>query len=188
VLSKGSEIDSKVLKGCRNGDGKYQEMLYRQFYGYGMGISLRYAHNRDEAAEIMNDGFLKVFNNINKYDDKQPFKPWFRRILINAAIDHYRKNARHYHHLDEQAVDSEIVDIELINKLDIQDLMKLLNDLPENYRITFNLYEIEGYSHQEIAKMLDIAEGTSRSNLTRARNLLRKSFSIHYQKKYAAAI
>jgi RNA polymerase sigma factor (sigma-70 family) len=182
------EINSKVLSGCIKGKSKYQEMLYKQFYAYGMSITLRYAHNRDEAAEILNDGFLKVFNNLSKFDLSQQFKPWFRRILINTSIDNYRKNMKHYNHLDEDAVYHEIVDVSVINELEIKDLMKLMNELPANYRLTFNLYEIEGYSHQEIAQMLGIAEGTSRSNLTRAKNILQKAFSIYYKNSYAEVV
>lgn len=173
---KKDEINSAVLKGCLKGELKSQELLYKQYYAYGMSICLRYSHNRDEAAEILNDSFLKVFTNIQKYIEGQPFKAWFRRIIINTAIDHYRKNNRHYNHLDQDVIDQERLNTDLIDHLDIDDLMKLLNHLPENYRLTFNLYEIEGYSHQEIAQMLGIAEGTSRSNLTRARYILRRAF------------
>ena len=182
------EISSKVIKGCIKGKSRYQELLYRQFYAYGMSISLRYAHNRDEAAEILNDGFLKAFTNLSRFDTNQQFKPWFRKIIINAAIDNYRKNLKHYNHLDEEVIDDELLDVGSINYLEIEDMMILLNELPENYRLTFNLYEIEGYSHQEIAEILGIAEGTSRSNLTRARNMLKKAFSIYYKKTYAEVI
>lgn len=182
------EIDSNILKGCIKGKSKYQEALYKQYYAYGMSVSLRYAHNRDEAVEIMNDSFIKVFENIAKYNKDHSFKSWFRRILINTAIDHYRKNNKHYNHLDEDAIDDELVDVSLVNKLDLNDLMSLLNELPEQYRITFNLYEIEGYSHDEIASILNIAVGTSRSNLARAKKILRKAFSIHYKEVYAQFI
>lgn len=178
---KRTEIDSKILKGCIKGKSKSQESLYKQFYAYGMSICLRYAHNRDEAVEIMNDGFIKVFDNINKYNPDHSFKAWFRRILINTSIDYYRKNAKHYNHLDENMVDSELLDASLIDQLNVNDLMKLLNELPEQYRLTFNLFEIEGYSHQEIAGMLDIAVGTSRSNLARAKKILRQAFYEHYE-------
>jgi RNA polymerase sigma factor (sigma-70 family) len=188
VPENSGEISSKVLKGCIKGKSKDQELLYKQFYAYGMSISLRYAHNRDEAAEILNDSFLKVFNNLSKFDINQQFKPWFRRLIINTAIDNYRKNSKHYNHLDEEMVDEELLDATIIDELDFNDFMKLLNQLPENYRLTFNLYEIEGYSHQEIAQMLGIAEGTSRSNLTRARNILQKVFSIYYKKSYAEVV
>jgi RNA polymerase sigma-70 factor (ECF subfamily) len=188
VPDKVFEIDDKTVNGCIKGKMQYQELLYKQFYSYGMSICLRYGHNRDEAAEILNDSFLKVFTNMHKYDLQQSFKSWFRRIIINTAIDYYRKNLKHYNHLDVEVIDKEIVDVSMISELDINDLIKLMNELPENLRLTFNLYEIEGYSHQEIAQILGIAEGTSRSNLTRARNNLRKSFSKYYKRTYAEVV
>lgn len=175
-----SEISSKILKGCIKGKSKYQEALYKQFYAYGMSICLRYAHSRDEAAEIMNDGFMKVFEKIDKYNPNHTFKAWFRRILINTAIDHYRKNSKFYNHLDEEVIDEEMVDLNGVGQLDLKDIMNLLNELPEQYRLTFNLFEIEGYSHEEIADKLDIAIGTSRSNLTRAKKMLRKAYQVKF--------
>lgn len=182
------EISSRIINGCIKGEKKCQELLYKQYYAYGMSICLRYAHNRDEAAEILNDSFLKVFANLEKYKAELVFKSWFRRIIINTSIDYYRKYSKHYNHLDEEVIDSEMLDVGLIADLEIDDLMKILNELPENYKLTFNLYEIEGYSHLEISKMLGIAEGTSRSNLTRARNILRRAFSIYYNKNYVELI
>ena len=182
------EIDSKLLKACRKGKIKSQEMLYKQFYAYGMSISLRYAYNRDEAAEVLNDSFLKVFGSLHKYDHKLSFKAWLRKIIINTAIDYYRKNKKHHELVDIETTDIELSDYSLIEKFEIEDLQILLNDLPENYRITFNLYEIEGYNHDEIAKLLNIAPGTSRSNLTRAKALLRASFEKQYKHKYAKVV
>ncbi len=174
------EISGKIINGCIKEKSKYQEALYKQFYAYGMSISLRYAHNRDEAVEIMNDSFIKVFKNIANYKTGQSFKGWFRRILVNTAIDHYRKNNKHYNHFDEDIIDEEIFDLSAVNSLELTDLMELLNELPEQYRLTFNLFEIEGYSHEEIAKMLNIAVGTSRSNLARAKKILRKAYTLNY--------
>jgi len=183
-----TEIDVAIIKGCIKGKAKSQEALYKQFYAYAMSICLRYARSRDEAVEIMNDSFIKVFDNIKKYNVEHSFKSWFRRILINTAIDHFRKNNKHYNHLDEETIDDELIDLSLVNELDLSDLMKLLNELPEQFRITFNLFEIEGYSHEEIASILNIAVGTSRSNLARAKKILRKAFSVHYNRSYAQVI
>lgn len=175
------EISSKIINGCIKGKSKYQEALYKQFYAYGMSICLRYAHTRDEAVEIMNDSFIKVFNKISDYKTNQSFKGWFRRILVNTAIDHYRKHRKHYNHYDEEVIDEEVFDTSAVGSLELDDLMRLLNELPEQYRVTFNLFEIEGYTHDEIAKTLDIAVGTSRSNLARAKKMLRKAYLINYE-------
>lgn len=182
------EIDSKLLKACKKGKIKSQEMLYKQFYAYGMSISLRYAYNRDEAAEVLNDSFLKVFGNIHKYNQKQSFKAWLRKIIINTAIDYYRKNKKHYELIDVETANIELVDYSLVDQFEIEDLQILLNELPEDYRITFNLYEIEGYKHDEIAVLLNITPGTSRSNLTRAKAMLRTAFEKHYKHQYAKVI
>jgi len=183
-----TEISSKIITGCIKGKMDAQEALYKQFYAYAMSVCLRYAHNREEAAEIMNDSFLKVFRNIKKYNLEMSFKGWFRRIIINTAIDNYRKNSKHYNHFDEDIIDSEVLDCNMVEDLDIKGAMELLNMLPEHYRLTFNLYEIEGYSHEEIADFLGIAESTSRSNLTRAKKILRHVFSKQYKRDYAQVI
>lgn len=163
-------------------------MLYEKYYAYGIGICYRYAYNKEEALEILNDSFLKVFENIDNYDPDQPFMPWFKKIIIHKAIDYHRKNMKHH---DMQTLDDEDVQIHetsTIEKLELQDLMNLLNELPERYRLIFNLYEMEGYTHIEISEKLGISEGTSRSNLTRAKKILRKKYRDFYQKNYEQII
>ena len=183
-----SEIEPDVLKGCKKGKLKYQEVLYSQFYGYGLSIALRYSYSREEALEILNDAFLKVFNNIKKFDNNKSFKSWFRRILINTSIDYFRKNKKllYLENIDYTKV--EVFNENDINSLEVQDLLKLLNSLPEMLRLTFNLYEIEGYKHDEIAEMLKIKASTSRANLTRAKKMLRNLFQKHHDINYANAI
>ncbi len=182
------EIEPKVLKGCRKSDSKCQEILYRKFYAYGLSISLRYSYSREEAVEILNDSFLKVYVNISKFDTKKSFKSWFRRILINTSIDYYRKNKRL---INTESIDDYNVDLNNYNEIDtmeVEDLLLLLNSLPELYRIIFNLHEIEGYKHEEIAKELNITAGTSRANLSRAKKILRESFKKQYCNSYARVI
>lgn len=184
-----NEIEQNILKGCIKKNLKSQELLYRQFFGYGMSISLRYSKNKDEAVEILNDSFLKVFDNIEKYNTELSFKSWFRRIVINTSIDYYRKNLK-FTNTDsfEDTFETETVDANIIDELNVKDILKLLNQLPEIYRITFNLYEIEGYKHEEIAEKLNITTSTSRSNLTRAKKMLRMSFEKLYETSYARVI
>jgi len=175
-----NHIEPNLLNGCIRGKIKFQELLYKQFYGYGMSICLRYSNNRDAAVEILNDSFLKVFDAIKTYDNSKPFKAWFRRIIINTSIDYYRKNLK-YNETDsiDDYYDLQ-VDYNAINDLNVDDILKLLNQLPEIYRITFNLYEIEGYKHEEIAEQLKITASTSRSNLTRAKKMLRDLYEKYY--------
>jgi len=174
------DIDSEIVKGCRKEKLKYQEMLYRQFYAYGMSVCLRYSYSREEAVEILNDSFLKVFNNLKTFDETKSFKAWFRRIIINTSIDYYRKNKKLIYLENTDYLNLEVFSENDINNLEVQDLLKLLNSLPEVYRLTFNMYEIEGYKHEEIAELLNITASTSRSNLTRAKKMLRQAFEKHY--------
>ncbi len=182
------EIEPKVLKACKKGDLKCQEILYRKFYAYGMSISLRYSYSREEAVEILNDSFLKVFVNISKFDKKKSFKAWFRRILINTSIDYYRKSKRLINTENIDDYNTEVKNYNEIDNMEAEELLLLLNNLPELYRIIFNLYEIEGYKHGEIAEQLNITTSTSRANLSRAKKMLRESFKKQYCNSYARVI
>ncbi len=166
---------SDLLAGCLRNQRQSQELLYRQFYGYAMSICLRYVSTREGAMEVLNDGFLKVFTRLDQYDPAQPFKGWLRRILINTAVDHYRQEVRHYHHEDigqvEQTVVSESADA--FSQLAHEDLLSLIQRLSPAYRLVFNLYVMDGFTHEEIAGQLGISVGTSKSNLARARENLR---------------
>lgn len=170
------ENELKIIEGCKRNEQKWQEALYRKYYSYGMSIALRYARLRDEAAEILNDCFMKVFDNIGQFNTAQPFKAWFRRILVNTSIDHYRKNLRLQHaaQIDEARHLESLNDT--VELLSAEEILQLLDTLPEIYRITFNLYEIEGYSHKEIGELLGVNESTSRSTLTRAKKMLRLAY------------
>lgn len=163
-----------LLEGCRKGDRLSQELLYRQFYGFAMGICLRYTPSRDEAREVINDGFMKVFTKVELYDPDRPFKSWLGRIMVNTALDHYRQQSKHHHHDDlDAAVEEASVRETATSQLSHEELIALVQRLPPSYRMVFNLYVIDGYSHEEIAEQLNISVGTSKSNLSRAREHLR---------------
>lgn len=165
----------QVLAGCRAGDLNRQRQLYEYFYGYGMSISLRYAGNREAAAEILNDTFFKVFTGLDKYDDRQPFKPWFRRILINAAINHLRKEKKLPVFTDLSDLHDLADDLASLPEISPdEDMLPILAELSPAYRTVFNLYVMEEYSHREIGEMLGIGESTSRANLARAIAHLKK--------------
>jgi len=164
----------ELIKGCIKQDRKCQKLLYKAFYGFAMGICLRYAGNRDEAAEVMNQGFFKVFTNVERYDDNRPFKAWLGRIMMNASIDHYRANLKMAYTEDLDAAEH-ISDGELADKkLNYDELLALIQQLPQAYRTVFNLFAIEGYGHDEIGEMLGISAGTSKSNLHKARQKLKQ--------------
>ena len=149
-----------------------------------MSVCLRYSYSREDAIEILNDGFMKVFNNIGIYDESKPFRTWFRKILVNTAIDHYRANRENRlritaydtaDEIDEARKTAGLHDTEITAGTEA--ILALFDRLPENYRMIFNLYEVEGYNHDEIAGMLGISPGTSRSALSRAKTMIRALYN-----------
>jgi RNA polymerase sigma factor (sigma-70 family) len=170
----GEEDLHQLIRGCIKQDRKCQKMLYKAFYGFSMGICLRYAGNRDEAAEVMNQGFFKVFTHIESYDMERPFKAWLGKIMMNVSIDFYRANLKMAYTEDLDKAEH-ISDGELVDKnLNYNDLLAMVQKLPQAYRTVFNLFAIEGYSHDEIGVMLNINAGTSKSNLHKARQKLKQ--------------
>jgi len=170
----GEEELHQLISGCLKQDRKAQKMLYKAFYGFSMGICLRYANNRDEAAEVMNQGFLKVFTHIERFDVTRSFKAWLGKIMMNTSIDFYRANLKMAYTDDiEKAEDISHTDMADKN-LHYNDLLAMVQLLPQSYRTVFNLFAIEGYSHEEIGEMLHIGTGTSKSNLHKARHKLKQ--------------
>jgi RNA polymerase sigma factor (sigma-70 family) len=163
-------------------------MLYEKYYAYGIGVCYRYAYSQEEAVEILNDSFLNVFKNIDLFNPEKAFLPWFKKIIVRKAIDYYRKNKKHHNaqYLEDDSV--VIHETATLEKLHMEDLMNLLNELPKQYRVIFNLYEIEGYSHDEISEELGISVSTSRSDLSRAKQLLRIKYRDYYQEGYEQII
>lgn len=166
--------EQELVRQCKRGHLKYQELLYKQFYSYAMGIGLRYSANRDDALEAVNDGFIKVFNSINSFDEKLPLKPWLRKVIVNTAIDHRRKTLRNLAEADLDEAAFVATPALAVSKLNAGDIIIMMQLLPEMNRLVFNLYEIDGYTHKEIAVMLNIAESSSRVYLGRAKERLRK--------------
>lgn len=166
--------EQDLVRQCKRGDLKYQELLYKQFYGYALGIGLRYLSNRDDALEVVNDAFIKVFNTIKSFDEKFPFKPWLRKVIVNTAIDLRRKNLRNLVKADLDEALFVATPANAVSKLNANDIITMMQTLPEINRVVFNLYEIDGYSHEEIGTMLNIATSSSRVYLSRAKERLRK--------------
>jgi RNA polymerase sigma factor (sigma-70 family) len=163
----------ELIGGCIAQNRKQQKMLYKTFYGFAMGICLRYAGNRYEATEIMNQGFFKVFTHLNKFDHEKPFQAWLGRIMMNASIDYYRSNLKWANMEDLNNV-ADVGHYELPDRrLHYDDLVGMIQQLPNAYRTVFNLFAIEGFTHEEIAEQLSITIGTSKSNLFKAREKLK---------------
>ncbi len=168
-----------IIEGCRRGEERSQMELYRQYYSYGMGICLRYARKRELAVEMLNDGFLKVFTKIGQYNSNQAFKPWLRKILVNAAIDHYRKYSRDKEEEPPIIRPTGTSYNEALDNLAFEDLLEIMEVLPPAYRMVFNLYVVEGHTHAEIAKQLNISVGSSKSNLAKARLKIKEQLSAN---------
>lgn len=174
IMSENTINIRLLIEGCRNENRASQRKLYEHFYGYGMSISLRYTQNNIEAEEILNDTFLKVFQNIDKYDANYPFKVWLRKILVNTAIDYFRKFQKHRLTFASDLI-SDQVDVSTVTAIDpTDDVLPIVQQLSPKYRMVFNLYVMEGYKHHEIAEKLQISVGTSKSNLARAKEKLRE--------------
>ena len=163
-----------VLKGCRIGDRLSQKRLYRQFYNYSMGVCARYARSDEEAEEMVNDAFIRVFSKIDLYDARMSFPGWLHTILIRSAINYLKRFERQPLTVDLSAAQDKALDEDILDQLSAQEILIMVRKLPPSYRATFNLYVVEGYKHNEIAEALNITEGTSRSNLMLARQKLKE--------------
>ena len=164
--------EEDIISQCRKGNLKYQEMLYKHFYSYAMGVSLRYCFDQEDALEVVNDAFIKVFNAIHSFDSEKPFKAWLRTIVVNTAIDRRRKDLKFQLNVELDHA-TPAVGAKAIDSLGVQDILKFLNNLPPVQAAIFNLYEIDGYSHDEIAVMMAIPVSSSRVYLSRAKEKLR---------------
>jgi RNA polymerase sigma-70 factor (ECF subfamily) len=174
--------DMDLVRRSSDGEPRARELLYKRFFSFAMSICVRYTKDENEAMEVVNDSFMKVLENISEFDGSKPFRAWYGRILINSSVDNYRKNSRRstLHQSIDHESGEEMEDPPVQAELSAKDILSLFSCLPENYRMIFNLYEIEGYSHEEIAKMLDISYSASRTNLSRAKKLLRELYKRNF--------
>ncbi len=172
----GKEINLEdVIAGCLNNDLRQQEALYKWCYPDMMKVCLRYANDRDEAAELYNAAMFKVFRNIQSYQDEGKFIQWVRTVMINTCIDHVRAKAPlRLHEIKEDDTGLAFTEAEAFQHITAKEILALVRELPENIRMVFNLHAIEGYSHEEISKMLQIPAGTSRWYASEARKLLKR--------------
>jgi RNA polymerase sigma-70 factor (ECF subfamily) len=164
----------QIIEGCRRGDRRSQQQLFSRFYNYTMTIARRYMGSRDLAEEVVSDAFFKVFTKINLYEGAMPFQPWLRRIVINTAIDRLRSNIAEKLNQESLAGIELYEDATVIADLTREQIWAMLDDLPPGYRAVFNLAVVDGYTHEEVAETLGITVGASKSNLSRARQYLRR--------------
>jgi RNA polymerase sigma factor (sigma-70 family) len=165
--------ETDIIDACVRQERWAQQALYEAYFPVLMGVCLRYASSSEEAMDLLHDGFIKIFQKIHLYAPQASLKSWMARIIINTAIDHFRRSKRQHHQDIEEASHIGSDDPTVIQQLSEKEILSCIQKLPPVYRSTFNLFVMEGYSHKEIGEMLGTTESTSRSNLVKARNKLK---------------
>lgn len=166
----------KIIKGCLAGNRRDQELLYRRYSPALFAACLQYSGSDEEAMDVLQEGFIKIYINLSKYKHEGSFEGWMRRIIINTALEKYRCRYNLYRvdDIDNIEEPEAYPGTEDYSGMEAMELLDMVRDLPPKYRMVFNLYAIEGYSHREISEMMRITEGTSKSNLSRARGILQR--------------
>jgi RNA polymerase sigma factor (sigma-70 family) len=183
-----------IVQGCVKADREFQKTFYKMYYGFSMAICMRYCNAKDDAMEVVNDGFMKIYRELHNFKPayenyETSLKGWMRSIMVNTAIDHFRKNNKNHFLVEIKDDHLETIDVHetAVNKLSYKEIMDIVQRLSPAYRIVFSLYVIEGYKHEEIAEQLNIAVGTSKSNLAKAKmniqKMLRETEQNFYEQK-----
>ena len=167
----------KLIQKCKKQDIKAQEELYRLYAGKLFGLCLKYSNNYQQAEDNLQDGFVSIFKKISQYQDKGSFEGWMKRIIINTALQKHRKE-KYLDIINEDLLEEQEIEIDE-EDLPVDFLLKLIQELPPRYREVFNLYVLDGYSHKEISALLSISQGSSKSNLARARGILKERIENH---------
>lgn len=168
-----------LIAGCVRQERLAQKYLYQKLYSPMFATAMRYSTDKDQAAHILNAGFLKVFTKIDSYSQSGSFPAWVKRIIVNTALDEIRRNNKHNNNLQIEEVQEPALTDSIIDKLKAEELLKTIQQLPEMTRIVFNMYVVEGYKHQEIAEKLSIPVGTSKWHVSTGRKLLKEKLA-HY--------
>jgi RNA polymerase sigma factor (sigma-70 family) len=166
--------EKELIRGCISEDRSCQRMLFQNHAGRLMTICRRYTNDTSEAEDILQEAFIRIFDNLDQFRFECPLEGWMRRIVINTAIRHCKKKKIHFKEVDERVMESPSYDAGIYSHLGEEEILRLIQTLPDGYRMVFNLYVIDGYSHEEIGAMMGIHEGTSRSQLAKARRMLQK--------------
>ena len=172
-----------LIEGCLLGNPIMQKKLYDQYAPKMFGICMRYAANSEDAKDILQDAFVKVFVNLGKFKGTGSFEGWMRRVFVNTAIEHYRKKNQLYAISENQEENISNHEVSALDALEADDIIRLISELPNGYRTVFNLFAVEGYSHREIATMMNISEGTSKSQYARAKAWLQEKIGNRNQEK-----
>jgi RNA polymerase sigma factor (sigma-70 family) len=177
-------LEDKIIEGCIAGSRKSQKVLFDYFKSSMMSVCLRYCKSRDEAEDVLMMAFMTIFSEIHTFRREGPIDPWIRRIVVNTAINNYKKNLKHYYHSDIEVVDESDVEegesFQIPDYHSAEEVLQVIHDLPEGYKMVLNLYIVEGYKHKEIAEILDINIGTSKSQLSKAKKIIQEKLAHRY--------
>ena len=175
--------ESDLIEGCLRGERKMQHELYQRFAPKMYGVCLRYAGNAEEAEDILQEGFIKVFNKMSSYRGEGSFEGWIRRVFVNTAIEHFRKKTylQPITETEENTIEGKYLSV--LDHLAEKDIIQLVQQLSPGYRTVFNMYVVEGYTHRQIAEILEISEGTSKSQLSRAKLILQGLVKTFVEKR-----
>ena len=168
----------QLIKNCINKDAQAQSQLYKQFASKLFSLCLKYSKNYAEAEDNLHDAFITIFNKIEQYNNKGSFEGWLKRIAINTSLQRYREDVGVYDIMNEDNIKDVSVDLNE-NDVSINYLLQIIQELPDRYRLVFNLYVLDGYSHVEISELINISVGTSKSNLARARMILKDKIEAY---------
>lgn len=170
--------ESQLIKACLRGEASAYEDLYRRYAPKMMVVCKRYVGDYEDAKDLLQEGFMKVFQELHRFRNEGSFEGWIRRIMVNVSLEHYKKIVKPNHQLEDISLLNDhsqpATDQNIESQLSADELLLLVQALPPTYRMVFNLYVFEGFKHHEIAKLLGIGEGTSKSNLQDARRILQK--------------
>ncbi len=172
--------EKEILKACLKGDRQAQKDLFYLYSGKMMAVCRRFARNQQEAEDMLQDGFIKVYTNLQDFNNQGSFEGWVRRIIVNTAIKHTKKKSFSNENSGLDYIPENSIDPDVLSALSESELIKIISELPDGYRAIFNLFAIEGYSHKEIAELLNIEEGSSRSQLAKARRILQAKVNELY--------
>jgi len=177
-------ISKDIIESCKKNNRSAQKLVYENFFNRMFAVCRRYVKNEEETIEVLNDGFISVFQNIQQYKGDGNFEGWVRRIIVNKALDHLKATKKYketLQYIEDYEEEPEYIETDIADSCDIEELHFLIGELPEISRIVFNLYAIEGFSHKEIAERLNISEGTSRWYLSESRKMLKQKLTLTMQ-------
>lgn len=161
--------EQQLIEGCLKEDRRFQKELYERYASSLYAVCFRYCKNREEAQDVLHEGFIKAIKNLHKFEGKGSFEGWLRRIMVNTSLELFRKNKHLSVVEDIENADEHSIESKALENMSANELLQLVNALPAGFKVVFNLYAIEGFSHKEIADQLGISVGTSKSQLSRAR-------------------